>query len=188
MNDASPDPAASPDPVAGPTAVACSVGAVLAAAARLADRDQDADVVEAIIAAMIRLLSGLPLRSDGKLTVKSLAAEAGLRRNKLTHKHMVLKDLFYALVRAENERPRIADDLQTANAELIEKVGNSQRNATGSANSSRSWPESSMSWKPRTTGCARRWRHSRTSQTSPRTGVEPCRGRSAHADLLAAVR
>ncbi len=43
---------------------------------------------------MVRLLIGVPLHSDGQLTIKSLAAEAGLRRNKLTHKHTGLKDLF----------------------------------------------------------------------------------------------
>ncbi|RPF39377.1 hypothetical protein EDD92_9631 [Streptomyces sp. TLI_185] len=36
---------------------------------------------------MIRLLVGTPLRFDGQLTIKSLAQEAGLKRNKLTHKY-----------------------------------------------------------------------------------------------------
>lgn len=40
----------------------------------------------------------------GKLTIVSLAAEAGLRRNKLTHKHTGLKDLFYALVKSHDRR------------------------------------------------------------------------------------
>ncbi|MFB8290199.1 hypothetical protein [Kitasatospora purpeofusca] len=53
----------------------------------------------AITDAMVRLLLGTPLRSDGKLTIVALAAEAGLRRNKLTHKHTGLKDLFNALVK-----------------------------------------------------------------------------------------
>lgn len=35
---------------------------------------------------MVRPLIGAPLHSDGKLTIVSIAAEAGLRRNKLTHK------------------------------------------------------------------------------------------------------
>lgn len=51
---------------------------------------------------MVRLLIGAPLHSDGKLTIVSLAVEAGLRRNKLTHKHTGLKDLFYALVKARS--------------------------------------------------------------------------------------
>ncbi|MFD5836193.1 hypothetical protein ACFWHV_21875 [Streptomyces collinus] len=49
--------------------------------------------------------TGALLHSDGKLTIVSLAVEAGLRRNKLTHKHPGLKDLFYALVKARNHIP-----------------------------------------------------------------------------------
>ncbi|MFE2729015.1 hypothetical protein [Kitasatospora sp. NPDC059327] len=58
-----------------------------------------ADEARAVTDAMVRLLLGAPLRSDGKLTIVSRAAEAGLRRNKLTHKHTGLKDLFNALVK-----------------------------------------------------------------------------------------
>ncbi|MFJ8793778.1 hypothetical protein [Streptomyces sp. NPDC102462] len=56
--------------------------------------------IRATTDAMARLLIGAPLHSDGKLTIVSLAAEAGQRRNKLIHKHTGLKDLFYALVRS----------------------------------------------------------------------------------------
>ncbi|WP_208870797.1 hypothetical protein [Streptomyces aquilus] len=66
---------------------------------------EDAAEVRAITDAMVRLLIGAPLHSDGKLTIVSLAAEAGLRRNKLTHKHTGLKDLFYALVKARAPLP-----------------------------------------------------------------------------------
>jgi hypothetical protein len=59
----------------------------------------------AITAAMQRLLAGKPLRSSGALTIVALAEEAGLRRNKLTHKHTDLKDLFYAEVKARNGIP-----------------------------------------------------------------------------------
>ena len=48
---------------------------------------------------------GRPLRSSGDLTIVALAEEAGLRRNKLTHKHTDLKDLFYAEVKARNGIP-----------------------------------------------------------------------------------
>jgi uncharacterized protein YceH (UPF0502 family) len=78
----------------------------------------DRDEVIAIIQAMGRLLLGSPLRSDGKLTVKTLAAEAGLRRNKLTHKHTGLKDLFYALVKNQNNQPAAVADLQAQNEQL----------------------------------------------------------------------
>jgi chromosome segregation ATPase len=63
------------------------------------------DERNAITAAMQRLLAGKPLRSSGELTIVALAEEAGLRRNKLTHKHTDLKDLFYAEVEAHNGIP-----------------------------------------------------------------------------------
>lgn len=65
----------------------------------------DDDERTAITAAMRRLLAGKPLQSSGDLTVVALADEAGLRRNKLTHKHTDLKDLFYAEVKARNGIP-----------------------------------------------------------------------------------
>lgn len=65
----------------------------------------DDDEREAITAAMQRLLAGRPLRSSGDLTIVALADEAGLRRNKLTHKHTDFKDLFYAEVKARNGIP-----------------------------------------------------------------------------------
>jgi len=65
----------------------------------------DDDERNAITAAMQRLLAGRPLRSSGDLTIVALAEEAGLRRNKLTHKHTDLKDLFYAEVKARNGIP-----------------------------------------------------------------------------------
>ncbi|MGW6405482.1 hypothetical protein, partial [Streptomyces sp. NPDC055134] len=70
------------------------------------------------------LLIGTPLRSDGQLTIKSLAVEAGLRRNKLTHKHTGLKDLFYALVQMQDSRPKAVDDLKRQSDELRKKVSN----------------------------------------------------------------
>jgi hypothetical protein len=65
----------------------------------------DDDERNAITAAMQRLLEGKPLRSSGDLTIVALAAEVGLRRNKLTHKHTDLKDLFYAEVKARKGIP-----------------------------------------------------------------------------------
>jgi hypothetical protein len=92
-----------------------------------ASRSQDGNQagpgeIRAIMDAMVRLLTGVPLRSDGKLTIKSLAEEAGLRRNKLTHKHTGLKDLFYALVKAQESRPAITGQLQRDNDELRARV------------------------------------------------------------------
>jgi hypothetical protein len=82
----------------------------------------DRDEAIAITQAMARLLLGTPLRSDGKLTVKSLLAEAGLRRNKLTHKHTGLKDLFYALVKAQDTQPAITVDLRAENDQFRQAV------------------------------------------------------------------
>lgn len=48
----------------------------------------------AIRSAMTRLLEGRPIRSDGKLTVKSLAEEASVKRWILTHRHQDLQAEF----------------------------------------------------------------------------------------------
>ncbi|GHC86432.1 hypothetical protein ABT388_33760 [Streptomyces collinus] len=98
-----------------PVQLASAIGSVLTDTTASAQEQVE---IRAITDAMIRLLAGAPLRSDGKLTIKSLAAEAGLRRNKLTHKHTGLKDLFYALVRAQAGRPAIADRLHHDNEAL----------------------------------------------------------------------
>ncbi|MGI5453526.1 hypothetical protein ACQEWB_10205 [Streptomyces sp. CA-249302] len=104
--------------------IAETVGTVLAQTASVAraGRPEDADEIEAITAAMVRLLVGIPMRSDGKLTVKSLAEEADLKRNKLTHKYTHLKDLFYALVRTQETRPKVVDALHHENNELKRKL------------------------------------------------------------------
>jgi AcrR family transcriptional regulator len=60
----------------------------------------DGDPVRAaILAAMDRLLAGTPQRSEGRLSVSQLAAEADVKRWYLTHQHTDLKDLFQARVR-----------------------------------------------------------------------------------------
>ena len=70
--------------------------------------------------AMARLLDGDPIRSDGKLTVKSLAAEAGLKRWYLTHKHTDLRDEFYDRVRAQGTTPAAMTTLYEEIAALKE--------------------------------------------------------------------
>lgn len=55
------------------------------------DRDVERD---AITAAIQRLLDGRPTRSTGPLTTLQLAAEAGVKRWVLTHKHVDLKEEF----------------------------------------------------------------------------------------------
>src|SRR3954471_20216230 len=77
---------------------------------------EDAAEIRPITDVIVRLLIGAPLHSDGKLTVVSLATEAGLRRNKLTHKHTGLKDLFYALGKARTPVPDVLPDSARAHA------------------------------------------------------------------------
>ena len=62
--------------------------------------------------AMKRLLEGEPLYSDGKLTIKSLAKEAKVKRWVLTHKHTDLKDEFYERVRLQNATPTAVGELR----------------------------------------------------------------------------
>ena len=81
-----------------------------------------ADERREIEAAMDRLLDGTPLRSDGKLTVVSLVAEAGVKRHVLTHKHTDLKDLFNARVKAQHSVPASENALREQNAELRRKL------------------------------------------------------------------
>ncbi|MFI6858172.1 hypothetical protein [Streptomyces sp. NPDC050416] len=107
--------AAAPGPRHG-AALAQLVGEALTHAQGHADTE-DAAEIRAITDAMVRLLIGAPLHSDGKLTVVSLATEAGLRRNKLTHKHTGLKDLFYALIKARNHVPEAVPDSARARAD-----------------------------------------------------------------------
>ncbi|WP_329559180.1 hypothetical protein OG711_11260 [Streptomyces uncialis] len=51
--------------------------------------------------AMDRLLTGSPTTSDGSLTVKALATEAGVHRMALMKRHADLKTVFYERVRTE---------------------------------------------------------------------------------------
>lgn len=75
-----------------------------------------------IRSAMQRLLDGIPLRSDGALTVVSLAAEAGVKRHMLTHRHTDLKDEFYARVRAQGQVPASETKLRADLAATTAKV------------------------------------------------------------------
>lgn len=80
---------------------------------------------EAILAAMQRLLDGAPQRSTGALTILQLAAEAGVKRWVLTHKHPDLKEEFERQRAQTNGVPAAyqavaahVTDLQHANARL----------------------------------------------------------------------
>lgn len=85
----------------------------------------------AITAAMHRLLAGKPLRSSGALDVVTLAAEAGLKRNKLTHKHKDLKDQFYAEVKARNGIPASEIKLRAEITTLNARIGSLRQERDG---------------------------------------------------------
>lgn len=74
---------------------------------------------------MQRLFDGTPQRSTGALSMLQLAAEAGVKRWVLTHKHTDLADEFRSRVRAVGPIPSAytkfeqqAWDVQEANQEL----------------------------------------------------------------------
>ncbi|MFI1729314.1 hypothetical protein ACH40E_08790 [Streptomyces acidicola] len=161
--------AAVPGPRDG-AALAQLVGEALAHA-QGHDGTEDAAEIRAITDAMVRLRIGAPLHSDGKLTIVSLAAEAGLLRNKLTHKHTGLKDLFYALVRARDPLPETVPESVRARADKQQDLTGSASNATICVARRSSWPGSSRSWRSRTTSSRR--------PTRIRAGSWPPREQSA---------
>jgi hypothetical protein len=97
------------------------------------DRQAERDAIQA---AARRLLAGAPIRSTGALTVLQLAAEAGVKRWVLTHKHPDLRQTFEGQRRATNGVPpafqhlhgKISDleaanrRLRADNTELAERV------------------------------------------------------------------
>jgi chromosome segregation ATPase len=73
---------------------------------------------EAITAAAQRLLAGRPERSTGALTVLQLAAEAGVKRWVLTHKHPDLKTEFEQRREAVNGVPTAYQTLAAKTTDL----------------------------------------------------------------------
>lgn len=67
------------------------------------DHNGDAGERERIQAAIGRLLHGQPLHSTGELTVVQLAAEAGVKRWRLTHQHTDLMHAFQATARQQRQ-------------------------------------------------------------------------------------
>jgi hypothetical protein len=78
----------------------------------------------AITAAMDRLLAGTPTRSTGSLTVVQLAAEAGVKRWVLTHKHTDLRDDFQHRAQAASTLPPAFQHLE---AQITDLRANNQR-------------------------------------------------------------
>jgi predicted nuclease with TOPRIM domain len=76
--------------------------------------------------AMDRLLAGAPIRSDGKLTVKSLAEEAGVKRWFLTHKYPDLQVEFRDRIAAQNAVPAAQQALLDRIRDLEARLRDSQ--------------------------------------------------------------
>lgn len=92
---------------------------------------QEAHERQTIRDAMERLLEGAPLHSDGKLTVKSLAEEAQVKRWLLTHRHTDLQEEFRARVAQLGRVPRAVQVLLEEKGQLkdrIAKLANDLRN------------------------------------------------------------
>lgn len=72
--------------------------------------------------AMDRLLDGKPIRSDGKLTIKSLAAEAGVKRWILTHQQRDLQQEFRDRCATQNKTPESQKDLLNKLDEMKQQI------------------------------------------------------------------
>lgn len=72
--------------------------------------------------AMDRLLAGKSIRSDGKLTIKSLAAEAGVKRWVLTHRHTDLGPEFRDKIAASGSVPEPMRALTADNDRLKQQL------------------------------------------------------------------
>uniref|UniRef100_A0A5Q5CFS8 Uncharacterized protein n=1 Tax=Mycobacterium sp. (strain JLS) TaxID=164757 RepID=A0A5Q5CFS8_MYCSJ len=90
----------------------------------------DEHVRRAIRDAMDRLIDGKPLHSDGKLTVKSLAEEARVKRWVLTHRHTDLQDEFRARITSTNAEPPILQVLREEKSDAAKKVRELTANVT----------------------------------------------------------
>ncbi|MGP9543264.1 hypothetical protein ACT3R3_16745 [Glutamicibacter sp. AOP5-B1-3] len=82
----------------------------------------DATQRQAIRDAMARLVEGNPLRSDGKLTIKSLADEAGVKRWLLTHKFTDLQDEFKVRMELTGGEPAVVVKLREQLKERDETI------------------------------------------------------------------
>lgn len=85
----------------------------------VADRRQRQQIRDA----MDRLIAGTAVHSDGKLTIKSLAEEAQVKRWVLTHRHTDLQDEFRARIADTNgNQPSALRKLHDAHAEATDKI------------------------------------------------------------------
>ncbi|MCG7598027.1 hypothetical protein [Mycobacterium sp. PSTR-4-N] len=82
----------------------------------------DEHVRRAIRDAMDRLIQGKALHSDGKLTVKSLAEEAHVKRWLLTHRHTDLQVEFRARIANTSVESPAIKALEEEKAEALQKT------------------------------------------------------------------
>lgn len=82
----------------------------------------DEDVRRTVRDAMDRLIAGKPLHSDGKLTVKSLAEEARVKRWLLTHRHTDLQDEFRTRIANTSTEPPILLALRQEKVDAKKRV------------------------------------------------------------------
>ncbi|MFL0284339.1 hypothetical protein ACJH6H_03650 [Mycobacterium sp. SMC-21] len=82
----------------------------------------DEHVRRTIRDAMDRLIDGKPLHSDGKLTIKSLAEEARVKRWLLTHRHTDPQDEFRGRIDGTDTEPPILMALRDENADAKERI------------------------------------------------------------------
>jgi hypothetical protein len=82
---------------------------------------------ERIRAAMDRILAGTPERSNGALTVVSLAIEAGVPRNALTQRHTDLKSEFYDRIKGAGGHNEDEARLRPTIARLRQTIANKNR-------------------------------------------------------------
>jgi chromosome segregation ATPase len=94
----------------------------------------DDPVRAAILAAMDRLLDGTPQRSEGRLSVSQLAAEADVKRWHLTHQHTDLKDTFQARVRQSQAGQAASARTASAYEELKARHAQLQRHCAALEN------------------------------------------------------
>lgn len=118
------------------------------------------DERERITAAMMRILSGCPERSNGALTIVALAQEAGVPRNALTQRHLDLKNQFYENARQRGATPDVEIRLRATITRLKEPSPAATGNWPSSELTSRTSCGSSTSYPRRTWNCA----HSSTCQ------------------------
>jgi uncharacterized coiled-coil protein SlyX len=82
------------------------------------------DERDRIRAAMDRILSGAPQRSNGALTIVALAQEADVPRNALTQRHLDLKNEFYQRVTEREATPDVEIRLRDTITKLKKTIAN----------------------------------------------------------------